>query len=384
MTPFPREAYRPLEPYAPDRRPVEVDLSDNTNRWGTHPGALAAMEGAAPEDLLRYPPVYADGLRDAVARRFGLPREAVTTGCGSDDLLDSAFRAAGEPGEGVAFLPPTFSMVEVFARMNGMESLPIHREGPGDGSPFGALPDPEPLLEGDPALIYLCRPNNPTGEVIPEKWIRNLAAAGGPDGPVLLLDEAYADFMGEDGAEGSDPDLLLREATASSRLVVLRTLSKAFGLAGLRVGFAVGAPEVIREIEKSRGPYKVSRLAEKAAVAALEDREGWVPGILEEARRERARLRAKLEDRGLRPLPSGANFLLVPVEGSIGGSARDPVDGAHPAKAAASLTAALRRRGVAVRPFPSLPGIGDAVRVTIGPRHEMDRFLEALDEVMEP
>ena len=384
MTPFPREAYRPLEPYAPDRRPVEVDLSDNTNRWGTHPGALAAMVGATPEDLLRYPPVYADGFREAVARRFGVPREAVTTGCGSDDLLDSAFRAAGEPGEGVAYLPPTFSMVEIFARMNGMVPLPVEREGPGHRSPFGPLPDPEALLDQDPALIYLCRPNNPTGEVIPEKWLRDLAAAGGPEGPIILLDEAYGDFMGEGGEDRSDPDLFLREAPASSRLVILRTLSKAFGLAGLRVGFAVGAPEVIREVEKSRGPYKVSRPAEKAAVAALEDREGWVPGILEEVRRERARLRRKLEDRGLRPLPSGGNFLLIPVGGPVREDEGESVDGAPLAGNAASVTAALRERGVAVRPFPALPGIGDAVRVTLGPRREMDRFLEALDQVMKP
>jgi histidinol-phosphate aminotransferase len=374
MTPFPREAYRPLEPYAPDRRPVEVDLSDNTNRWGTHPAAKAAIEGASAEDLLRYPPVYADRLREAVARRFGVPREAVTTGCGSDDLLDSTFRAAGEPGEAVVFMPPTFSMVEIFARMNGLEAVPVHRDAPAEGAPFGPLPDPEALLKKRPALIYLCRPNNPTGEVLPADWIRALAEAGGPEGPILLLDQAYADFMGVGEGAGE-----VGEAANSFRIVVLRTLSKAYGLAGLRVGFAVGAPEVIREIEKSRGPYKVSRPAEAAAVAAIEDREGWVPGILEAVRTERARLLTELEARGLGPLPSGANFLLLPL-GGIGD--------------AAAVTAALRARGVAVRPFPGLTGIGgsteagggdgtrDAIRITIGPRSEMDRFLAALDQVL--
>jgi histidinol-phosphate aminotransferase len=376
MTPFPRPAYRPLDPYAPDRRPVEVDLSDNTNRWGVHPGARAAFEGATSEDLLRYPPVYADRLRAAVARRFQVPEEAVTTGCGSDDLLDSAFRAAGEPGEGVTFVPPTFSMVEIFARMNGMEPRSVGRAQPEEGAPFGPLPLPGELLAGGPALVYVCRPNNPTGEVVPAAWIRALVEEAGPTGPIVLVDEAYADFMREPGSDGDlEPDALVPEAAASSRLVVLRTLSKAYGLAGLRVGFAVGAPEVIREIEKSRGPYKVSRPAEAAAVAAIEDREGWVPGILEAVRIERDRLRSELEARGLRPLPSGGNFLLLPVEGPAA------PDGPGEPGDAASLTAALREQGVAVRPFPALPGMGDGVRITIGPRAEMDRFLQALDRV---
>jgi histidinol-phosphate/aromatic aminotransferase/cobyric acid decarboxylase-like protein len=115
----------------------------------------------------------------------------------------------------------------------------------------------------------------------------------------------------------------------------------------------------------------VSRPAEAAAVAAIEDREGWVPGILEAVRTERARLRTELEARGLGPLPSGANFLLLPLEG-IGN--------------AASVTAALRDQGVAVRPFPAVWEDGgtvvDAVRITIGPRAEMDRFLAALDQVL--
>jgi histidinol-phosphate aminotransferase len=371
MTPFPRALYAPLTPYAPDRRPVEVDLSDNTNRWGAHPGALAAVRKADPEELLRYPPVYADRLRAAVAARFGVPLEAVATGCGSDDLLDSAFRAAADPGEAIRFIPPTFSMIEIFARMNGVVALPLEGRGAaGPEAPFGPLPEPGQLLdteEGTPAILYLCRPNNPTGEVLPRPWVEALLAEAGPSGPVILIDEAYADFM----EPVEEPDALLQLAAASPRLVVLRTLSKAFGLAGLRAGFAVGAPEVIREIEKSRGPYKVNRLAEAAAVAALDDAEGWIPGILEATRSGRSRLRTALEERGLAPLPSGANFLLVPTAGIGAGDA-------------ASVTAALREAGVAVRPFPALPGLGDAVRVTIGPPHELDRFLEALDRLLPP
>lgn len=347
MSPFPRKAYAPLEPYAPDRRPIEVDLSDNTNRWGTHPAALELLRNAPVEALTRYPSVYADTFRLAVAERFGVPLESVATGCGSDDLLDSTFRASGEPGERIAYATPTFSMVETFTRMNGMEPVAL---------PWlpGAPPEPETLLASRPALVYVCRPNNPTGEVLPRSWVERLLEAGGDRGPVVLLDEAYADFHGEG---------FLELAPSTRRLVVVRTLSKSYGLAGLRVAFAVGAPEVIRQVEISRGPYKVNRLAEMAAVAALEDREEWVPPILEEVRRNRGWLTERLEQRGFRPLPSGANFVLLPV-----------VD-------AREVVAGLRQRGVAVRPFPDLPGVGDGARVSIGPRHELEQFLAALDDL---
>ncbi len=381
MTPFPRDSYRPLEPYAPDRRPIAVDLSDNTNRWGAHPDALAAVRTADPEALLRYPPVYADRLKEAVSRRFGVPGEAISTGCGSDDLLDSAFRAVCEPGEGVSYIPPTFSMIEIFARMNALRPLPATRGRPGPEAPFGPLPDPARLLEREPGLIYVCRPNNPTGEVHSRAWVEVLIQAVEPDGPVVLLDEAYVDFM-EDSAEGGGADEFLHRAVASRRIVVLRTLSKAYGLAGLRVGFAVGAPEVIAEIEKSRGPYKVNRLAEAAAVAALDDGPSWVPDICDAVATERARLARKLTELGLAPLPSGANFLLIPLGGVTSGAWTS--DGSTPGDlSAGGLTAALREHEVAVRPFPDLPGLGEAIRVTIGPRPEMDRFMEALERTLD-
>lgn len=347
MNPLPRPAYGPLERYAPDRRAIEVDLSDNTNRWGAHPAALRIIRSAGDMDLTRYPDVYADGLRETIARRHGVPLECVTTGCGSDDLLDSTFRAAGEPGEAIAYVSPTFSMVEIFARMNGMEPRPI----------LAGAADPSALLDDAPAVVYVCRPNNPTGEAPTRAWIEALVDAAGPRGPVLLIDEAYADFAADD---------FLVEASGSARMMVVRTLSKAYGLAGLRVGYAVGSPEVIREVEKSRGPYKVSRLAERAAIAVLEDREEWVPGVIGAVKEGRARLVDELRLRGLHTRPSEANFVLLPLG----------------ARGAAETTASLRERGVAVRPFPGLPGIGDAIRISIGPPNEIDRLLAALDEVV--
>lgn len=346
---FPRADWAGLSRYAPDRRPAEVDLSDNTSLWGPHPAAADALARAGAEALSRYPSVYADGLRSAAARAWSVPEDAVVTGCGSDDLLDSALRAATASGGGVVFPAPTFSMVETFARMNGLEPIPV----PWDE----AMADPGALLRDGPAAIYLCSPNNPTGAELDREWIRTLLAARGPDGPPVLLDEAYADF-----ATAS----LLAEAPVLPRLLVLRTLSKAYGLAGLRVGLGVGDTELVAEVEKSRGPYKVSRPAEAAARAALEDDGGWLAEVVGEAVRSRTRLAGALEEREMVPLPSAANFLLVPVR-----------DGA-----ARAVALALRERDVAVRPFPDLPGIGDAIRVTVAPWPLMERFLEALDDVL--
>ena len=351
MTPFPRDDYQPLRPYDPGRSPVALDLSDNTSLWGTHPAALEVVRKAPPDALSRYPSVYGSDLKDAVAEKFGIPTENVVTGCGSDDLLDSVFRAATIPPGRMSFPAPTFSMVSIFARMNGLEAAPVDWQK--------AEMDPGRLLLDEPDLVYICRPNNPTGVSLDGDWLRGLLALGGPEGPLVVLDEAYADFAEEN---------FLNEAPSWDRLLVLRTFSKLYGLAGLRVGYGVGPEALVREVEKSRGPYKVSQVAEKAAVAALKDSSGWAEGTRREALENRDRLAHELRTRGLCPIPSQANFLLVPVE---------------PASAA-QVNNALRNRGVAGRAFPKLPDIGDAIRITVGPWDMMQRFLDALDQLFQP
>lgn len=351
MTPFPRDDYQELRRYHFDRTPVELDLSDNTNQWGAHPGAVRALAGAAGDGLARYPELYADELREAVAQRLGITADCITTGCGSDDVLDSIYRATREQdGDFVSVATPTFSMALPLARMNGMKARTI---------PWArALEAPEALLEGDPALVYVCRPNNPTGHMAPTSWLEELITKAGKGGPMILVDEAYVDFAGESFAG---------VARWEPRLIVSRTMSKAFGLAGLRVGYAVAAPETALEIEKSRGPYKVSRVAAAAAAAALRDEEGWVDATVAECLENRDRLWESLVERGLDPKKSFANFILY----------RSPTGDAK------ADALALRARGVAVRPFPGAwDGGGDALRVTVGPWSNMERFLDALDEEM--
>jgi histidinol-phosphate/aromatic aminotransferase/cobyric acid decarboxylase-like protein len=154
----------------------------------------------------------------------------------------------------------------------------------------------------------------------------------------------------------------------STNSVIIRTLSKAWGLAGLRLGLAAGPPDLIAEIEKSRGPYKVSKAAEQAATAALQQGRDWVHHVVAQVRSNRSRFALRLEEIGQRVIPSDANFLLLPLP-----------EGAS----AVQIARQLRALGIGVRPFPTLPGLGDCIRVTIGPWPMMESFLAAHAAVLE-
>ncbi|HJU65034.1 MAG TPA: histidinol-phosphate transaminase [Gemmatimonadaceae bacterium] len=336
-----RESYRAISLYAPDRAPCAIDLSDNTNLWGVPPAADEAVRSVTQSSITRYPPLYASELKSALAAYAGVMPESIVTGCGSDDVLDSAIRAFAEPGDRIAFPEPSFAMIPLFARMNGLQDTPVPLTGDMDI-------DVEGLLATDPRVIYICSPNNPTGTSASRGAVEALIAAA-PG--IVILDEAYAEFGDQSWVS---------DAPSRGRLLVVRTMSKAFGLAGLRIGYAAGDPAIVAEVEKSRGPYKVSRVAELAALAALREDMGWVSSRVAEMRECRARLHEELVALGLSPIPSDANFVLVPV--------RD----------AAGIVRRMRQLGVAVRPFIALPGIGDALRITVGPWSQLEAALDAL------
>jgi histidinol dehydrogenase len=341
-----RPSYRDITLYAPDRTPARVDLSDNTNLWGMPPAAERAVRDAARDSFTRYPALYASDLKSALASYLGVPPDAIVTGCGSDDVLDSAIRAFVEPGQGIACPDPSFQMIPTFARMNGLHAVPVPLTPTFDM-------DADAMLATRAPVIYLCSPNNPTGTVATRATVdRVIREAPG----VVIIDEAYAEFMGAG---------LAREAPLFDNVLVTRTLSKAFGLAGLRVGYAVGSPALVAEVEKSRGPYKISALAERAAVAALREDMPWVRAHVAEAIENRERFAQALVAHGLEPLSSRANFVLVPV--------RD----------ARTTSRRMRERGVAVRPFEALPLVGDALRVTVGPWPLLEAALQALDEALQ-
>jgi histidinol-phosphate aminotransferase len=314
-------------------------LTDNTNLFGMPPSVRALLAHPPAAAVTRYPSPYADDLRAALARLTETASENIVTGCGSDDVLDATFRAFGETGETVAYCPPTFSIVTSFALANGLV-------------PTATPLEVNALAATKASVIYLCSPNNPTGAVLPVGFLEALLDA---TRGLVVLDEAYIEYAAHPSWSSRAPGF--------ERLLVVRTLSKAYGLAGLRVGYAVGHARLIEQIEKTRGPYKVGGLAEHAALAVLSQDETWVKAGVDEVKTHRASFIASLREHGFSPLPTEANFVLVPVQGH-----------------ASDVATRMRAHGVSVRAFSDLAGIGEAVRISIGPAPLMQAALSALRE----
>lgn len=343
-----RSSYGQMALYSSNRRPAPIDLSDNTNQLGPPPGALGLLDGDETEALSRYPSHYADGLKRILASKLGVGADEIVTGCGSDDVLDSTIRAFASPGERLAFPMPTFAMVPYFCHMNGLAPCGV----PLLGAERGYDVDAEALLATGARIIYLCSPNNPTGTLTTRAAVERIVS----EAPgLVILDEAYIEYAGESFA---------RRARDAGRLLVVRTLSKAYGLAGARIGYAVGAPELVLEVEKSRGPYKITRLAEKMAEAVLEHDQAWVDAAVSDVVAARARFEQWLTERNITFVPSAANFVLVLAPNANEKATR------------------LRERGVAVRPFPALERFGDALRISVGPWSVMERVLTSFEEVL--
>ncbi|KFA92621.1 pyridoxal phosphate-dependent aminotransferase [Archangium violaceum] len=339
-----RASYRDIPLYSPSKVKCGVDLSDNTNLFGMPPAAERILRETVASQVSRYPVGYAPELKQAVARYTGVDPSRVTTGCGSDDVIDSTLRAFLEPGEVIAFPDPTFVMMSYFAKVNGLRAAAVPLKADLDI-------DVDGLLATGAKLLYVCSPNNPTGTVASRAALERLIdhAPG-----IVLLDEAYAEFARE-----SHLDLASRP-----NVLVTRTLSKAFGLAGLRVGYAVGNPTLINEVEKARGPYKVTGLSERIATAVLSEDVPWMKARAGEALAIRARLVDELGKLGLKTLPSEANFVMVPLPG------------------APTVAERMRQRDVNVRAFQGLKGIGDALRIGCAPWNQIEAALGALRETL--
>ena len=354
-----REAVAALPHFGSEPPDCAIDLGDNTNLWGAPPAALRVLRESPSDALSRYPSLYSEPLHAAMLRYVGLEGAAgvgIVTGCGSDDVLDSTMRAFGAPGDRIAFSSPTFSMIPVLARLNGLEPVTIPLAHSYDV-------DAERLVDLDAKITYLCAPNNPTGTCVSRAAVEYVVSnARG----IVLLDEAYAEFA---------PEVFCDLVARNERLIVARTFSKAFGLAGLRVGYGVGARSVTRLVERARGPYKVGRLAERAVLSVLDDTPDgvqWVRAHAALAIVNRERLSGALRQLGLEALPSGANFVLV----------------AH-ARAHESARL-LRASGVVVRSFGELPAEipafarsgGTALRIGVGPWEMMEPLLDRLGTLL--
>lgn len=339
-----RPAYQRVEPVVDDGPMAALHLADNTNLFGTAPAILDAIRLSGADDATQYPPSSGPALREAIAGYLAVRPNEIVLGTGGDGVIDCALRAFCEPGDAVAHPDPTFVMARYFATTNSLRPVPVPVRP-------DATTDVEALCAAHAAAVYVCAPNNPTGLQPTEAELRFvLERARG----FVMIDEAYAEFAGA---------TLTPDIAQHPRAIVVRTFSKALGLAGMRVGYAVGDESLLREIEKARGPFAVSNVALRAATAVLTQGLAWVQQCISAALAARAELTALLLDRGFTPLSSAANFLLVPVPDSQ------------------NVVRGLAARGISVRPFRRLTAIGDAVRITVGPSNAMRRVADALVEV---
>jgi histidinol-phosphate aminotransferase len=331
----------PGEQPAPGRRVVK--LNTNENPYPPSPRVLEALGAALNERLRLYPDPEAHGLRARAAVVYGVPLDHVLAGNGSDECLALLMRAIVDPGDRVAFPVPTYSLYETLVAVQGGTAVRV--PWPGDF----ALPAAA-LVEARARLTFLCNPNSPSGTLVPTALVEDLARR--IEG-VLVVDEAYVDFARESA---------MALVTRYPNVVVLRTFSKSFSLAGLRIGLAFGTPELLAGLRTVKDSYNLDRLALVAAEAALDDLDHMRANVAR-VRTTRVRLEKALAGLGFTVLPSEANFVLARRPGSDLGP----------------LARALAARDILVRHFPA-PEVRDALRITVGTDEEIDILLAALRE----
>ena len=339
-----------LTPYVPGEQlalPKLVKLNTNENPYGPSPRALKAIADAAGDALRLYPDPHATSLRTAIAQRNGLSMAQVFVGNGSDEVLAHVFQALLNHGQPVLFPDVSYSFYPVYCKLYGItaRTVPLNDrfeiEVDGYGGPCGG--------------VIIANPNAPTGLNLPLADIERLLRLQ-PD-RVVVIDEAYVDFGGESAVQ-----LLARHPN----LLVVQTLSKSRGLAGLRVGYAMGSAELIQGLERvkeSFNSYPVDRLAMAGAAASFED-EAWFEHTRQAVMRTRQALGTSLTALGFEVLPSSTNFVFA----------------RHPGFDAATLALGLKQRAILVRHF-RLPRIEQFLRITVGTDEDCATLVAALREL---
>ena len=354
---------RDLEPYRGGKPIDEVErelgisgaikLASNECPLGPSPRVLAAIEAAA-RDLNRYPDGACFYLRRELAGHLGVEPGQLCFGCGSDELLELLAKVFLSPGDEAIFTWPSFAMYPIVTR--GMGARPIEvkldSELRTDVSALVAALTPKTRL------LFLANPNNPTGTSIGASEFQNLLDAV-PENVVVVADEAYFEFARRDDFPETLGLLAKRQA-----LIVLRSFSKAYGLAGLRIGYGIGTPEMIDLLDRARHPFNVSSLAEAAAREALGD-EAHAGRIQALNRQGLAQLEQGLDALGIWYAQSDTNFLLL----RLGDRAEE-------------IYERLLRTGIITRRMSQF-GLEDALRVTVGLPEENERFLKALRRLLE-
>jgi histidinol-phosphate aminotransferase len=345
------------EEYVRDHYRVEriVRLAGNENPFGTGSKAVQAAT-AALADLGKYSDPESRRLRQALADRLGVSAAVIVIGNGSEELIALLCRACLRPGERAITVTPSFLLHEIYPAEQGAEVVTV-----GMAPDFGfAVEAILAAMAQGCRMLLLSNPSNPVGAKLGSTDLARLAAAAGPE-TLLVIDEAYYEYARE---EEDYPDCLKLLAGGAAPFVLLRTFSKAYGLAGARVGYGIFSDSTLAgHIDKIRTPFNVNRIAQAAALAALDEPE-HVARTLDHNRLERRRLAAELRRRGFRVAPSAANFLFFDV-------GRD----------SAEVAEGLLRRGVVVKPWRQ-PGYRQFIRVTVGSVEDNDLFLQALTETV--
>jgi histidinol-phosphate aminotransferase len=349
--------------------PVESVVRFDTNTAPAPPALVERLLAAADWEvpLSEYPASDYGRLIDAAAARYGVGRDELLVGAGADEILEQVTKAFIRPGGSAVVPVPTYPMYGIVTEQRTGNVVRVPRRPAADGYALDVDGIRDAAAEPDetgsvPSVVWLCSPNNPTGRAEPPGTIEALldglasdAERAGRRAPYVILDEAYAEFGGGSlaGLRSSYP-----------RLVSVRTMSKAYAIAGLRVGFAVARPEVIREIAVYRPPGSVSTVSVDVAAALLSD-ESIAPARVAEVSAERERFRAGLHEAGWSPEPSTTNFMLV--------------DFASPA-AAGMAAERLLSRGLVPRTFPATHPLAHCLRLTVRSTAENDRLLAVARE----
>lgn len=359
--PVPNRWVMEIAPYVPGRSTTDsgakaVKLSSNENPFGTPEVARAAFAAAAAQ-LERYPDASAAELREAIAAHYALDPARIIYGTGSDEVLHLAAGAYAGVGDEVIYVRYGFAVYDIAARRVG--ATPV------------VAPDVDYATDVDAILacvtertklIFIANPNNPTGTYTPRAEIARLHAAL-PGHVLLVIDQAYTEYLDPEDDDGG-----LDLARTTKNVLITRTFSKIFGLASERVGWGYGAPEMIDAMHRIRAPFNFSTAAQKAAVAALGDH-AFVERSYRHNREWRAWFAAQIEamgNKGLRAVPSKANFQLVLFEGEV---------------SAEQAYKALMARGYIVRWLPG-QGLPHGLRITIGTEDEIQDVAAAIREIV--
>ncbi len=340
-----RDNVKNMEGYVPGEQPPPgsnvIKLNTNENPYPPSPAVMKVLREFEGEWLRRYPDPMAAMAREAAATIYGVPVDWVMAANGSDEMLALLARAFLEPGRKIAYPMPTYSLYITLAEMQAAATAEVPYDEDYN------LPV-EGLLAAQADLTFVCTPNNPSATVAPVKDLEKLAA--GLKG-VLVIDEAYTDF-----ADSNALELVSRH----ENVIVLRTVSKGYSLAGLRLGFGVARPALLEGLIKIKDSYNVDAVALRLGEAAMND-QGWMKDNAGKIKASREKLAKALEKMKFRLWPSQANFIL----------ARPPRGDAR------YLYYELRDRGILVR-YWDRPGLDDKIRITVGTEEQNLALLEAL------